>query len=61
MSNVTRQSRSKPTIYEALHAKLGRAPTRAELKADVERIKAEALLELAKTGDLHHQGKGYRT
>ena len=31
----------KATIYEALEAKLGRTPTNAELKAEVERIKTE--------------------
>lgn len=30
-----------PTIYEALREKLGREPTNAELRAEVERIKAE--------------------
>ncbi|MGA2876781.1 MAG: hypothetical protein ABSE82_14755 [Nitrososphaerales archaeon] len=33
----------RPTIYEALAAKLGRAPTNDELRADVQRIKSEAL------------------
>lgn len=45
----------KPTIYEALYEKLGRAPTNAELKADVERIKTEALVEAAGKGKLKHQ------
>lgn len=31
----------KPTIYEALREKLGREPTNAELKADVQRILRE--------------------
>ena len=35
----------KPTIFEALRAKLGRNPTNAEIKADVERILREARLE----------------
>lgn len=47
----------KPTIYEALRTKLGREPTRAELKEDVERIKREALQELAAKGKLRHQRK----
>ena len=42
----------KQTIYEALAAKLGRVPTNAELKADVQRIKDEALVELASNGKL---------
>lgn len=45
----------KPTIYEALAAKLGRVPTDAELKADVERIKTEALQEMASKGKLRWQ------
>lgn len=45
----------KPTIYEALRDKLGREPTNGELRADVGRIKAEALVELAETGKLPHQ------
>lgn len=47
----------KPTIYEALTAKLGRIPTNAELRADVERIKREAIRELASKGKLPHQRK----
>ncbi len=48
----------KPTIYEALRDKLGREPTNAELKADVERIKREAIEEMAAKGKLPHQRKG---
>ena len=47
----------KPTIYEALTAKLGRIPTNAELKADVERIKREAVQEMAGKGRLWFQRK----
>jgi hypothetical protein len=47
----------KPTIYEALKAKLGREPTNAELKADVKRILNEALIERAEAGKLSHQRK----
>ena len=43
------------TIYEALKTKLGREPTNAELKADVQRIKEEALIEAATKGKLRHQ------
>ena len=50
----------KPTIYEALREKLGREPTNAEIKADVERIKAAALVETAERGRLPHQRKGRR-
>ena len=45
----------RQTIYEALAAKLGRAPTAAELKADVERIKREAMVKLASEGRLRFQ------
>jgi hypothetical protein len=37
----------KPTIYEALRAKLGREPTDAEIKQDVTRILSEARVERA--------------
>lgn len=46
---------SKLTIYAALVLKLGRTPTNAEIKADVERIKAEAIQELAAKGKLRFQ------
>lgn len=45
----------KPTIYEALFAKLGREPTNAELKADVQRILTEGTIERAERGQLRHQ------
>ena len=45
----------KPTIYEALRAKLGREPKNPELKADVERILSEALEGQATAGKLRHQ------
>lgn len=45
----------KPSIYEALVTKLGRTPTNAEIKADVERIKREAIAELASKGKLPFQ------
>jgi hypothetical protein len=47
----------KPTIYEALAAKLGRNPTNAELKADFNRILEEGMVELAGKGKLPHQRK----
>ncbi len=47
----------KPTIYEALREKLQREPTNEEIKSDVERIKREALEELASDGKLRHQRK----
>jgi hypothetical protein len=45
----------KPTIYEALKEKLGREPTNAEIKADVQRILEEAMIERAERGKLRHQ------
>jgi hypothetical protein len=47
----------KPTIYEALRAKLGREPTHAELCADVRRILADGTRERAERGQLRHQRK----
>ena len=43
------------TIYQALHVKLGRNPTNAELRAEVARIKERALIELAGKGKLKFQ------
>lgn len=48
------------TIYEALKAKLGREPTNDEIKADVDRIKREALEDAAAAGKLSWQRKGRR-
>lgn len=48
------------TIYDALAAKLGRSPTNAELKAEVQRIKDEALVMVATRGKLPHQRKRRR-
>ena len=45
----------KPTIYEVLKEKLGREPSNAELKADVQRIKDDVLVELASKGKLKFQ------
>jgi hypothetical protein len=49
-----------PTIYEVLREKLGREPTNAELKADVQRILQESTVELAMQGKLPHQRKKRR-
>ena len=43
------------TIYEALKAKLGREPTNAELRAEVQRIKEAVFVEAAGRGKLPHQ------
>lgn len=48
----------KPTIFEALQTKLGRIPTNAEIKADIQRILREGLEELATKGKLRYQRKG---
>lgn len=45
----------KPTIYEALQAKLKRPPTHAELCADIKRILSESLVQRAAAGKLKHQ------
>ena len=45
----------KPTIYEALAEKLGREPTNAELRADVNRILVEGAQERAAKGKISHQ------
>jgi len=45
----------RQTIYEALAAKLNRAPTNEELKAEVDRIKREAVVKLASEGRLRYQ------
>lgn len=45
----------KPTIHEALAAKLGREPTTSEMKADVKRILNEGVIERAEQGKLRHQ------
>jgi len=45
----------KPTIYEALKAKLGREPTNKELCDDCKRIIANAYVDLAQQGKLSYQ------
>lgn len=45
----------RKTIYWALVEKLGRHPTNAEIKADVQRILDESLQERAARGKLAHQ------
>jgi hypothetical protein len=47
----------KPTIYEALRDKLGREPTRDELRADVRRILEDGTRERAEKGKLSWQRK----
>ncbi len=45
----------KPTIYDALKAKLGREPSHAELIADVRRILNDGTAERAGKGKLKFQ------
>ena len=59
MSSIVHIYRRKPTIYEALAAKLNREPSNTELKADVQRILTDGLVEMAMQGKLTHQKKGY--
>ena len=47
----------KPTIYEALRAKLGREPTNDEITIECRRIISEANRELAEQGKLPNQRK----
>ena len=47
----------KPTIYEALRAKLGRNPTNVEISAECRRIIAESYDECAAQGKLPHRRK----
>ena len=46
-----------PTIWEALSAKLGRAPTNAECRTEILRILEDARRERAEQGKLPHQRK----
>lgn len=48
------------TIYDALRARIGREPTSAEIKAEVQRIKTEALIDAATAGRLPHQRRRRR-
>lgn len=45
------------TIYEALSRKLGRKPTNAELKEEVQRIKQDGYVLAAAAGKLPFQRK----
>lgn len=46
---------TKPTIYEALKAKLNREPSNIELKAEVNCILDDGMVELAGQAKLSHQ------
>ena len=43
------------TIWNVLARKLGREPTNAEAKAEVERIMSETMVDMAGAGKLRHQ------
>ena len=43
------------TIWNRLAAKLGREPTNVEVRAELDRISAEVLADLAAKGKLRHQ------
>jgi hypothetical protein len=45
----------KPTIYEALKARLGREPLDIETREEIKRILTEGLIERAEAGKLPHQ------
>lgn len=51
---------NKPTIYEALRDRLRREPTNQELRAEVQRIKEDVLVEQAGRGQLRHQKRRRR-
>ncbi len=55
--NIISQGEIDMTIYEKLRRRLNREPTNAELKAEVARIKSEALIDAAEAGKLRHQRK----
>lgn len=51
---------ARGSIYSVLAAKLGRAPTDSELRADVQRIRDSVLVDMAAAGKLQHQRKPSR-
>lgn len=53
--NVTWHNANPNTIWGKLAQRLGREPTNAEAKAEVQRILDESLVSLADAGKLKHQ------
>lgn len=53
--NVTWRNDNPNTIWNRLAARLGREPTHAEAKAEVQRILTETTVNLADAGKLKHQ------
>jgi hypothetical protein len=46
---------ARGSVWEKLALRLGRQPTNAEAKAEVQRILDEGLIDLAEKGKLKHQ------
>jgi len=55
---VTWRNDNPNTIWNVLARKLGREPTNAEAKAEIERIMQEAQIDLAGAGKLPYQRQG---
>jgi hypothetical protein len=53
--NITWQNANPNTIWAKLANRLGREPTNAEAKQEVQRILDDGLVELADAGKLKHQ------
>lgn len=53
--NVTWHNAGPHTIYGKLAARLGREPTAQEVRDDMQRIRTEALVEMAEAGKIKHQ------
>lgn len=57
-ATVTWHNANPNTIWGKLATRLGREPTHAEAKAEVQRILTEGLVERAEAGKLRHQRRG---
>jgi hypothetical protein len=53
--NVTWRNNNPNAIWNRLAMRLGREPTHAEAKAEVQRILSETTVDLASAGKLKHQ------
>lgn len=54
-TNITWRNDNPNTIWNRLAKRLGREPTRAEAKAEVQRILDEVTVDMAGEGRLKHQ------
>lgn len=54
---ITFINHNPDTVWNKLAQKLGRQPTNAEAKAELDRIFTEVMVELANKGKLPHQRK----